>query len=106
MIEQVKAVELNGRSGYDELDDEQPQRNDYDPERRLWTAVLLQAVLDWQSNNVRAHREAETFLFQSPADLESVCHRAGLNPIVFQSKLKRVRHAKPLAGLPRMVMAA
>jgi len=95
-----------GQNGFDELDDGQPQRHDYDPERRLWVAVLLQAVLDFQSNNARAQREAEKFLLQSPADLEAVCHRAGLNPSVFQSKLRRIRRANPIAGIPRMVLAA
>ena len=90
----------------DELDDDQPERHDYDPERRLWVAVLLQAVLDFQSNNARAQREAERFLLQSPSDLEAVCHRAGLNPSVFQSKLSRISRAKPIAGIPRMVLAA
>ncbi len=90
----------------DELDEDQPERHDYDPERRLWVAVLLQAVLDFQSNNARAQREAEKFLLQSPADLEAVCHRVGLNPDVFQSKLSRISRAKPIAGIPRMVLAA
>jgi hypothetical protein len=68
--------------------------------------VLLQAVTDWQSHNMRARREAETFLMDRPADLETICHRAGLNPDVFQSKLRRLGRSKPLGGLPRMVMAA
>jgi hypothetical protein len=85
---------------------EYPKSHDYDPERRLWTAVLLQAVMDWQSHNVRAHREAETFLLNRPVDLEAICHRAGLNPDAFQSKVRRLRRAKPLAGLPGMVLAA
>lgn len=104
-IEQPVEVKLDGQSGTSGPEEEHAHRNDYDPERRLWTAVLLQAVQDWQSNNVRAHREAESFLFKRPVDLESICYRAGLNPAVFQSKLKRVHHAKPLAGLPRMAMS-
>jgi len=101
--ESARTAEQNG---FDELDDDQPQRHDYNPERRLWVAVLLQAVLDFQSNNARAQREAEKFLLQSPADLEAVCHRAGLNPSVFQSKLSRLSRAKPIAGIARMVLAA
>ena len=105
-IEHV-AEELDDRSGpAAETDNEQPKSHDYDPERRLWTAVLLQAVIDWQSHNVRAHREAEMFLLKRPVDLEAVCHRAGLNPDAFQSKLRRLRRTKPLAGLPGMVLAA
>jgi len=106
-MEITEKLELAAVSnGFDELDEEQPERHDYDPERRLWTAVLLQAVLDFQSNNARAQREAEKFLLHSPTDLEAVCHRAGLNAGVFQSKLGRIRRAKPIAGIPRMVLAA
>jgi hypothetical protein len=89
-----------------ETDTDQPKSHDYDPERRLWTAVLLQAVMDWQSHNVRAHREAEMFLLKRPVDLEAICHRAGMNPDAFQSKLRRLRRSQPLAGLPGMVLAA
>ena len=106
LIEHV-AEEMDDRSGPDaETDIEQPKSHDYDPERRLWTAVLLQAVMDWQSHNVRAHREAEMFLLKRPVDLEAICHRAGMNPDAFQSKLRRLRRSQPLAGLPGMVLAA
>jgi len=40
------------------------------PERRLWLAVLVQAVEDWQSANLRQQREAETFLF---SDQKKLC---------------------------------
>lgn len=105
-IEHVAAEVEDRNSSATETDNEHPKSHDYDPERRLWTAVLLQAVMDWQSHNVRAHREAERFLLQRPTDLEAVCHRAGLNPDAFQSKLRRLRRTKPLAGLPGMVLAA
>ena len=101
-----KTAASNGLNAFDELDEEQPERHDYDPERRLWVAVLLQAVMDWQSNNVRAQREAEKFLLQSPTDLEAICHRAGLNPDAFQAKLGRLRRTRPLTGLSRLVLAA
>ena len=102
----VAANEDSGQNTFDASDYEHPKSHDYDPERRLWTAVLLQAVMDWQSHNVRAHREAERFLLQRPVDLEAVCHRAGMNPDAFQSKLRRLRRTQPLAGLPGMVLAA
>jgi hypothetical protein len=102
--EQVADVDQQRR--FEEGDEEQPKSHDYDPERRLWTAVLLQAVMDWQSHNVRAQREAERFLLRSPADLEAVCHRAGMNPDAFQTKLGRLRHKRPPPGLSRMVLAA
>ena len=106
LIEQAAAEVEDGNSPAADTDNGQPKSHDYDPERRLWTAVLLQAVMDWQSHNVRAHREAEVFLLKRPVDLEAVCHRAGMNPDAFQSKLRRLRRTKPLAGLPGMVLAA
>jgi hypothetical protein len=104
--QRAAAKPVDGQTVAGAEDREYPKSHDYDPERRLWTAVLLQAVMDWQSHNVRAHREAETFLLKRPVDLEAICHRAGLNPDAFQSKLRRLRRAQPLAGLPGMVLAA
>ena len=34
------------------------------PERRLWTAVLVRAVEDWQSESLRAKRAGQRFLFE------------------------------------------
>ena len=65
----------------------------FDPERRLWTAVLLQAVQDWQSMSARSRREAEVFLFNSDADFETVCQSAGIDAGSFQSRLKRLTRA-------------
>jgi hypothetical protein len=47
--------------------------------RRLWTAVLLNAVEDWRNGTLRAKREAQEFLFDSKADFEMVCTTAGLD---------------------------
>jgi hypothetical protein len=60
-------------------------------ENRMWTAVLTQAVIEWQSNNVRASREAEAFLFNDGQDFATVCTGAGLNPTTFREQLKRIR---------------
>jgi hypothetical protein len=60
-------------------------------ENRMWTAVLMQAVLEWQSNNVRASREAEKFLFDDEKDFATVCMGAELNPSTFREQLKRIR---------------
>lgn len=65
--------------------------NNSDPERRLWAAVLLQAVEDWRSNNIRANRAAEEFLFKSALDFETVCHGAGFDPSALQTKLRRLQ---------------
>jgi len=79
-------VELERESNFSDLGEGR------DPERRLWAAVLLQAVEDWRSNNMRAHRAAEAFLFNSGIDFETVCQGAGFDPVNFQSKLRRLRH--------------
>jgi len=63
-----------------------------DPERRLWAAVLLLAVDEWRSNNMRAHRDAEVFLFEGGKDFETVCQGAGLEPSILRSKLMRLRN--------------
>jgi hypothetical protein len=49
------------------------------PERRLWIAVLMQAVEDWRSANVRRQKEAEAFFFDRRKDFASVCASAGLD---------------------------
>lgn len=61
--------------------------------RRLWAAVLLQALEDWQSGNVRRRHEAETFLFESGADFNRVCAAAGLAPGSLLTKLQCMRKA-------------
>lgn len=60
-------------------------------ERRLWIAVLAQAVEDWRSNNVRRKREAEAFLFNCRKDLESVCSNAGLDAANLCHRLTRMK---------------
>jgi len=62
-------------------------------ERRLWTAVLLQALEDWKSSNMRRRSEAEKFFFQSGSDFATVCRVAGLNPSSVLSKLEKMRTA-------------
>jgi hypothetical protein len=59
-------------------------------QRRLWTAVLLQAIEDWTSTNLRRQREAEKFLFQSKDDFARVCRGAALEPSTILSKLQRL----------------
>lgn len=60
-------------------------------ERRLWTAVLLQAMEDWRSGNMRRQREAAEFLFESREDFERVCAGAGLDSGALRSKLHRMK---------------
>jgi hypothetical protein len=65
-----------------------------DLERKLWLAVLVQAVEDWRSNNMQRHREAEAFFFQCGEDFACVCSSAGLDP---QSLKERLEKLKPAA---------
>lgn len=58
-------------------------------EQRVWTAVLLQAVEDLQSMNIRLRRGAEQFLFQNRNDFDFVCSGAGISANTFRSRLKR-----------------
>ena len=59
-------------------------------ERRLWTAVLIQALDDWRLGTMRRRREAQTFLFDDPVSLSQVCVKAGLDPGNFRSKLLKI----------------
>jgi hypothetical protein len=58
--------------------------------RRLWTAVLLNAIEDWRNGALRARREAQTFLFDSDEDFEMVCAAAGLDSSDFRERLLKV----------------
>ena len=62
-----------------------------DCERRLWVAVLVRALEDWQFST-RDRRNAERFLFEEDADFSAVCVNAGFNPgRVRSALLRRVR---------------
>ena len=67
-------------------------------ERRLWLAVVTLAVEDWRSGTLRARREAQTFLFDDHADFDSVCARAGLDPISLRTKLSKIGRKIELTG--------
>lgn len=64
-------------------------------ERRLWTTVLLQALEDWGSSNLRLRSRAEAFFFESPEDFERVCRGAGLSADAVVSRLRRRKQAMP-----------
>ena len=59
-------------------------------ERRLWLAVLVQAVEDWRSGTLRARRTAQSFLFETTTDFETVCANAGLDADNLRSKLLKI----------------
>jgi hypothetical protein len=58
--------------------------------RRLWTAVLINAVEDWRNGTLRARREAQEFLFDNDEDFEMVCTAAGLDSNDFRNRLLKV----------------
>jgi hypothetical protein len=59
-------------------------------DRRLWTAVIVNAIEDWRTGTLRARREAQAFLFEDHADFADVCARAGLEPESFRGKLLKL----------------
>jgi hypothetical protein len=59
--------------------------------RRLWSAVVLQALADWQSPSLGRQSEAERFLFQSQKDFATVCRMAGLEPRSVANRLNRMK---------------
>jgi len=58
--------------------------------RRLWVAVLLNAVEDWRNGTLRPKREAQEFLFDSKEDFEMVCTAAGLDSGDFRVRLLKI----------------
>ncbi len=67
-------------------------------ERRLWTAVIVNAIEEWKDGTLRARRTAQTFLFESDNDFNCVCDGAGLDPGSLRSKLLKVGHRVEMRG--------
>src|SRR5271154_5247386 len=75
-------------------------------ERRLWTAVLVNAVEDWRTGTLRARREAQDFLFNTDKDLEMVCSGAGLDWSDFRTRLLKVGKHVQMEGSMKYKFAA
>lgn len=73
--------------------------------KRLWVAVLLQAVEDWRSDRISARREAENFLFHNHVDFETVCAGAGIEASSFRARLSRFRVRSAALPLVRQLAA-
>jgi hypothetical protein len=71
--------------------------------RRLWTAVLVNAVEDWRRGTLRARLEAQEFLFESDADFEMVCSGAGLDAGDFRARLLKIGRRIEMDG-PLMLL--
>jgi hypothetical protein len=63
-------------------------------EQKIWVAVLLQAVDDWRSTNLKLRRDAEQFLFREKNDFDVVCAGAGIESSSFRSRLVRAQHLR------------
>jgi hypothetical protein len=75
-------------------------------ERRLWTAVIVNAVEDWRTGSLRARREAQEFLFDNDKDFELVCSAAGLDWQDFRARLLRIGRKVEMKGPFRLPLAA
>jgi len=67
-------------------------------ERRLWLAVITNAIEDWREGTLRARREAQKFLFESVEDFETVCANAGLDPASLRTSLLRIGRKIAMQG--------
>lgn len=75
-------------------------------ERRLWTAVLVNAVEDWRNGSLRARREAQDFLFHNDRDFEMVCSGAGLDWNDFRTRLLHIGRKVEMEGPLQLKKAA
>jgi hypothetical protein len=75
-------------------------------ERRLWLAVVMQAVEEWRSGTLRNKRLAQQFLFDDSNDFQSVCANAGLDPDNLRSKLLKIGRRVNTTGTLAHSMAA
>jgi hypothetical protein len=75
-------------------------------DRRLWTAVIVNAIEDWRTGTLRARREAQAFLFEDHADFADVCARAGLEPESFRGKLLKLGRQIEMHGPLTFAQAA
>jgi hypothetical protein len=79
--------------------------HDYEAERRLWIAVLMQAVVEWRSDRMRAKRDAEAFLFHNEKDFQMVCAGAGMDPSALRSQLLRLCRGSGTVVVPQPQIA-
>lgn len=64
--------------------------HDLGVERRLWLAVVVQAVEEWRDGTLRDKRLAQQFLFDDSNDFQAVCANAGLDAENLRSKLLKI----------------
>ena len=59
-------------------------------ERRLWMAVMANAVEEWKSGTLKSRRSAQHFLFENDDDFNHVCACAGLDASNLRSRLLKI----------------
>jgi|HubBroStandDraft_5_1064220.scaffolds.fasta_scaffold505075_1 hypothetical protein len=75
-------------------------------ERRLWLAVIMQAVEEWRNGTLRNRRKAQEFIFDNGRDFDMVCANAGLDASSLRSKLLKIGRAVSAQGsLARPLLA-
>ncbi len=75
-------------------------------ERRLWLAVVMQAVEEWRGGTLRSQRKAQEFIFDHPNDFDTVCANAGLDAENLRSRLRKLGRMVAAQGAwPRPVAA-
>jgi hypothetical protein len=79
---------------------------DFIGQRRLWLAVVMQAVEEWRNGTLRNKRKAQEFIFDDRNDFETVCANAGLDAENLRSKLLKIGNRISLEGPLSHSMAA
>jgi hypothetical protein len=74
-------------------------------ERRLWLAVVIQAVEEWRGGSLRNRRKAQEFIF-AHQDFNVVCANAGLDASNLRSKLLKIGRMVSVQGPLAHPMAA
>jgi hypothetical protein len=75
-------------------------------ERRLWLAVVMQAVEEWRTGTLRNRRKAQEFIFGDTRDFAMVCANAGLDADSLRSKLMRMGQMVTASGPMSRPLAA
>lgn len=75
-------------------------------ERRLWMAVVANAVEEWKSGTLRSRRAAQHFLFENEEDFGRVCACAGLDASNLRSKLLKIGRRIEMEGPLMRTLAA
>ena len=67
-------------------------------ERRLWMAVVANAVEEWKSGTLKSRRAAQDFLFENDDDFNHVCACAGLDAGNLRSRLLKIGRKIDMQG--------